>query len=245
MIRRGWMTAGACLVLALAACGGESEETSVARALATDLRSEEAFAADISTEEARCVGDALVADLGVDDARSVGRSAADETDETDETDAGSFELATLTDDEITAIGTAMETCATDLEAIVVDLVATGILDAPDEDFPVDEDEARCVGTTVASEIPFSRLLSIGLSSDDLRDLSLEEAETFGASFSDCVDVRSILLDQVANSGADPDVVACLDDQISDEAIEMLFVDTFAGDTATAEGAFADAIDACT
>lgn len=241
--RRRWAAGAVGIALALAACGGESDETTVASALAADLRSEGAFAADISEDEARCVGDALVAELGVDAARTVGRGD-DQPAQTDDSDEASFELSTLADDEISAIGEAMEACVDDLDTIVVDLVATGILDAPDDDFPVDEAEARCVGVAVASEIPFSRLLAIGLSSDDLGDLTTAEAETFGSSFSGCVDVRAILLDQVASSGAEPDVVACLDAQITDDAIEMLFVDTFAGDTASAEGAFAEAIDTC-
>ena len=241
---RGRLATGlVAAALAIAACGGESDETSVARALASDLRSEQAFAADISVEEARCVGDEVVAALGADAARSVGRDAAG-GDEDDPAEADPFELTMLDDDEIDAIGTAMEQCVTGLDAIVVDLVAEGILETPDDDFPVDEDEATCVGTAVASEIGFTRLLTLGLAGGDLDGLSDDEAATMGAAFSGCVDVRAILLDQVASSGAEPDVIACLDDQISDEAIEMLFVDTFAGDTASAEGAFADAIDAC-
>lgn len=243
MIRRGRLFAGVVgIALTAAACGGESDETSVARALAMDLRSEGAFAADITVDEARCVGDDLVATLGADDARSVGR--LDAPDDDGEDGAEPFELNTLDDDEIDAIGAAMDQCVDGLESIVADLVADGILDAPDEDFPVAEDEAQCVGTAVAGELDFSRLLTLGLAGGDIDGLSDDEAVTFGAAFSGCVDVRTILLDQVASSGAAADVVACLDEQISDEAIEMLFVDTFAGDTASAEGAFAEAIDAC-
>ncbi|MDE0804035.1 MAG: hypothetical protein OSA99_12005 [Acidimicrobiales bacterium] len=242
MSRRGRLAVTTVLVLALASCGGESEDTSVARALATDLRSDDAFADDITADEARCVGDDLVATLGVDDARSVGRTEAADGSDADAEEP--FELNTLDDDEVDAIGAAMEQCVDGLETIVADLVADGILDSPDDDFPVDDDEAQCVGVAVADDIGFSRLLTLGLAGGDLDGLTEDEAETFGASFSDCVDVRSILLDQVADSGAEPDVVACLDDQISDDAIEMLFVDTFAGDTASAEGAFAEAIDAC-
>ncbi|WP_436793052.1 hypothetical protein [Actinospongicola halichondriae] len=233
------------LVLAAAACGGESAEESVARAIAADLRSEEAFAADISDEEARCVGDGIVADLGVDDARTLGRDG-DATSDDDEPPAFAFE--SLTAGDVTAIGQAMETCVEGLDAIVVDLIATGILESPDDDFPVTDAEAQCVGTSVAESIPFGRLLAIGLEGDgaqDLGELSDDEAISFGTAFSACVDVRTILLDQVRDSGADAEVVACLDDQISDEAIELLFVDTFAGNEASAEGAFAEAIDACT
>lgn len=243
MSRRGRLAAAAFVAVALVACGSESDETTVARALASDLRSEGAFAADISVDEARCVGDDIVATLGADDARSVGRTDAADEDGDDGTPEP-FELNTLDDDEIDAIGAAMEQCVAGLETIVADLVADGILEAPDDDFPVDAAEARCVGGAVAGDIEFSRLLTLGLAGGDLDGLTEDEAETFGASFSDCVDVRTILLDQVAASGAEADVVACLDDQISDDAIEMLFVDTFAGDTDSAEGAFAEAIDAC-
>lgn len=242
-MRLGRLLATGAAALALAACGGESDETAVADALAADLRSAEAFAADISDEEASCVGEALVEDLGADDARTIGRdqSAPDGDDEVP------FVLESLTDDDVEAIGSAMESCVSDLDAIVVDLVATGILESPDEDFPVSAEEARCVGDAVVEDIAFGRLLAIGLEggNDDLGRLTDDEAIAFGAAFSTCVDVRAILLDQVAESGADADVVSCLDDEISDEAIELLFIDTFAGNDDTAEGAFADAIDACT
>lgn len=231
------------ITLAAAACGGEPAADSVAKAIATDLRSQEAFAADISEDEARCVGDGIVADLGVDDARTLGREGVSADDEEQ-----SFVLASLTDDDVAAIGRAMETCVDGLDAIVVDLIATGILEAPDDDFPITDDEAECVGESVAEAVPFGRLLAIGLEgggTDDLGELSDDEALAFGAAFSACVDVRTILLDQVRSSGADALVVACLDGQISDEAIERLFVDTFAGNEASAEGAFAEAIDACT
>lgn len=235
------------LVALVAACGGESDEESVARAIAEDLRSEEAFSGDISIDEARCVGDAIVEDLGPDDARTLGRPDGGEAEaEAEADDDPRLQLDALADDEISAIGSAMDDCVADLEAIVVDLIAQGITDAPDDGFPVDEAEARCIGDLVASQVSFSRLLTVGLQGDgDLGDLSDDEAVVFGEAFADCVDVRGILLEQVARSGADAAVVSCLDDQISDEAIEMLFVETFAGGTASAEDAFAVAIDACT
>ncbi len=239
-------TAVAVLAIALAGCGGESEEVTVAEAIATDLRSEQAFADDLDDEEARCVGDAIVADLGVDGARSLGRSEADKGDDAREADP--FDVDSLTSGEVESVGAAMETCVDAIEEIVVDLVASGILEAPDEDFPVTAAEADCVGRGVADEIPFGRLLSIGLESTDdgdLGQLTDDEAVTFGATFVDCVDVRAILLAEVADSGVSTEVVECLDAEISDEAIELLFIDTFAGDVASAEGAFAGAVDACT
>lgn len=233
------------IVLALAGCGGESEDASVAEAIAADLRSEQAFADDLGEDEARCVGDAIVADLGVDGARDLGRADAGDAGD-DERDP--FDVDDLTGDEIDAVGGAMEDCVSAIDEIVVDLVAEGILEAPDEDFPVTAAEADCVGRGVADRIPFGRLLAIGLESTDdgdLGQLTDDEAIAFGATFVDCVDVRAILLAQVADSGADAEVVECLDAEISDEAIELLFVNTFAGDVESAEGAFAGAVDACT
>ena len=233
------------IVFALAGCGGESEDASVAEAIAADLRSEQAFADDLGEDEARCVGDAIVADLGVDGARDLGRADAGDAGD-DERDP--FDVDDLTGDEIDAVGGAMEDCVSAIDEIVVDLVAEGILEAPDEDFPVTAAEADCVGRGVADRIPFGRLLAIGLESTDdgdLGQLTDDEAIAFGATFVDCVDVRAILLAQVADSGADAEVVECLDAEISDEAIELLFVNTFAGDVESAEGAFAGAVDACT
>lgn len=241
MIQRAWalLLLGA-VALVLSACGSESEEDEVARALAVDLRGADAFADDIGAEEARCVGDELVAALGADGAAELGPGPDGED--------AALALDELTDDEIGAIGAAMERCVEGLESIVVDIVAQGVLTEPDDSFPVSPDGAQCIGSTVASDIPFDRLLAFGLQVGDdegLDDLPAGEARLLAGAFAECVDVRSILLDQLRADGADEEVVACLDEQITDGDIEALFIESFSGGDADADAAFAPAIDACT
>lgn len=222
--------------LAMAACGGTSEEDEVADELVGDLRSDDGLGPDLPVEDARCIVDDLLASLGVGVVRSLGRQAPDQD----------FTFDALGSDEVEAIGTAVETCVDDLEPIVVEIVARGVLEDPDEDFPVAESEARCIGEVVAAELPFSRLLAIGIEADEGEALELdrEEAEVFARSVVQCVDVRSLILEQVERDGTDVETVACLDREISDDQIERLYVSLFAGEP-TPDDPFAAAKDACT
>ncbi len=229
--------------LVLAACGGESEDDRVAAAISASLLEDPTFADyEITEDEADCVADGVTADIGTDRLTEVG--ALDDETEVDFTE--------LSDDEIGAIGDAMDVCIDDIRAVLVDAVAEGILENPDPSFPVADDEAICVAEAVTDEIGLSRLIIIGVEGertggDQFEDLQPAEIEVFSRAFTDCIDVRAILLDSIAASGAPPDIIACLDENISDADIAALFEAGFSGidsDTA-AEAALSPAVEACT
>lgn len=227
------------LVTLLGACSDDGDDDTVARALAQDLLVADALAGRIDADEARCVGDEVVAALGADAAGTLGRDRPDDA----------FDLARLTTDEVAAVGAAMEGCIDDLAEIVAEVVAAQTED-PRGELPIDAGSATCIGESVADEIGFTRLLAIraeaaAQDTDELAQLTDDEAEVFATAYTDCLDVRQLVLDGVRESGADEAVVACLDERISDEDLEERFVALFAGDETGAADAFAGAIDACT
>lgn len=241
--RAGGVVAGAALAVTLAACGGESEREVLTGALTESLLQDETFADyEITEEEATCVAERTVEDIGVDRLQEVGLD--DDSDEAD--------LTALEDTEIAMLGDAMDQCVADSREVLVDAVAEGILEEPDPNFPVTESEATCVAEGVIDELGLSRLIVIGVQTerqggDQFAALEAGEVQAFTDAFVSCIDVRTILLDNIATGGAPEDVLACLDANITDEDIEALFVAGFSGQNsgAAAERILTPAVEACT
>ncbi len=235
------------LACSSAACGdGTSDEEEVLAALAASLRDDATFEDyDIADEEATCVAETVVADLGVDRVIEIGFTESGD----DTPDAVDF--AALSDDEITSIAGAMENCIADVEALLVDAITEGITAEPDPSFPVSDTEARCVAQGVADELPLSRLVLVGIradqtGADQFDDITDEEAAAFTDAFVSCIDVRAVLLEGFAAEGIPDTALACLDENISDDAIGALFTAGFRGDDpeTSAMEILAPAIDAC-
>lgn len=236
-------------VVWLAACGGgDSERDQVVAALSNGLLEDETFTGyEISEEEATCVAEDAVDALGTDRMLQIGV-----TEDTGAAGGVGADFADLDDSEVAVLGDAMESCIDDIDRVLVDAVAEGILEEPDPAFPVSESEARCIAEDVTDDLGLSRLIIVGLQSeradgDQFADLEPEEAEVFTDAFVDCLDVRSILLDNIAASGAPEDVLDCLDDNISDEHIQALFEAGFSGEdtTAAAREILSPAVETCT
>lgn len=232
--------------LLAAACGGESNDEAVVDAVTRDLVADETFQAyEIQEAEARCAAESMVDDLGTDRMEELGFTTSEE-----ET-ADNVDFADLNEEEVGVLAEAMEDCIDDIDEVLVDSVAAGILEEPDPNFPVDEPQARCVAEDMVEGISLQRLIVIGLQSDgngseQFSDLSDEETETFTQAFINCLDVRQILLDGMAANGVSDEVLACLDQEITDDDIEALFVAGFAGDDsdAAAEEILTPAIETC-
>lgn len=244
--RRATRRAGAvaaALILLAAACGGESESEQMVSALTESLTQDETFEDyDITEDEAACVAERVVGEVGTERLDEIG---FDEEN-------GRADLTALDDDEITVLGDAMDDCIADSRQVLVDAVAAGILEEPDPAFPVSESEATCVAEGVIDDLGLSRLIVVGVQSerlggDQFASLEDHEVQSFTDAFVECIDVRTILLDNIAAGGASEEVLACLDDNIADEDIEALFVAGFSGEDsgAAAERILAPAVEACT
>ena len=217
--------------------------TSSPTALTDSLLQDQTFADyEITEPEARCAAERVVDDLGTDRLVEIG-FANDKTQ---------VDFTELDESEITVLADAMNDCIDDSAAVLVDAVAAGILEEPDPAFPVNDQQAHCVAQGVVDQVGLSRLIVVGVESqrnggDQFAALEPEEVDAFTNAFVDCIDVRKILLDNIAASGAGDDVIACLDANITDDDIAELFAAGFAGEdsAAAAERILQPAVDACT
>lgn len=232
--------------LVVAGCGEEpSDEEAMVEAVRTSILRDETFAGyEVGGDEATCLAEATVAGVGVERLGEIGFDADEET-------AGQVDLRQLRDDEVDVVASAMEECIDDLDAVLVDTVTDSILEDPAPTLPIDEEEARCVAEAVVGEIPASRLIALGVRGDRTGidgELRPDEADVFAAAYTDCIDVRQVLLDGIASAGtSSPEVLACLDENIADEDIETILRAGLAGrDTAaTATELLAPAVATCT
>lgn len=214
-------------------------------AIRTSILQDETFAGyEVSGPEATCVAEATVTGVGVARLRAIGFDDDEET--VDEVD-----LRQLSDEEISVVGEAMGDCIDDVEAVLVDTVAASILDDPEPALPIDETAATCVAESVVGEIPPSRLIAIGVRGDrtgEVGQLRPSEVDVFATAYTDCIDVREVLLAGIQAAGtADEEVLGCLDRNITDPDIETIFRAGLAGEdaAATARVILSPAVETCT
>ena len=233
--------------LALAACsGGPSDEEAMVQAISASILEDDTFAGyGITDDEADCVAESTVAGLGVGRMSELGFGGDTPSEE-------EIDLAELDDREVQVLARSMETCIEDVDDVLVDTVATSILEDPEPTFPIDEAEARCVAQAVIDEIPASRLIIIGVqgerSDSSVSDLRPAEVDVFADAYTSCIDVRTILLEGIAAAGtADEEVLACLDENITDRDINTIFTAGLAGEDAakTAQRILSPAVITCT
>jgi hypothetical protein len=238
------LVAGAALLVA--GCdSGPSEEEAMVEAIRTSILQDETFAGyEVDGDEATCVADATVTGIGVERLEAIGFDGDAET-------ADEVDLRQLEDEEVDVVGRAMQECIDDIEEVLVDTVATSILEDPEPTLPIADDEARCVARRVVMEIPASRLIAIGVRGDrtgDAGELRADEVDVFAGAYTGCIDVRSILLAGIESAGTtSEDVLACLDDNIADADIETIFRAGLAGEdaAATARELLSPAVQTCT
>lgn len=233
--------------LALSACGsGQSDEEAMVEAISASILEDDTFTGyGIAEEEADCVAESTVTGLGVGRMSELGFGGDTPAEE-------EIDLAELDDDEVRVLARSMEDCIEDVEDVLVDTVAASILEDPEPTFPIDDSEARCVAQAVIDEIPASRLITIGVqgerSEGSVSDLRPAEVDVFAGAYTSCIDVRTILLDGIEAAGtADEEVLACLDENITDRDIDTIFTAGLAGEdpARTAQQILSPAVMTCT
>jgi hypothetical protein len=106
----------------------------------------------------------------------------------------------------------------------------------------------CVAESFVDGFGVDGLADAGVTPDDIRDRGADGPGELGLDFSDaqasdfydrmsgCMDLRAVVLDSVASEIDDPDVMACLDENVTDELLERVVVAGFTeGDDAFAPG----------
>lgn len=233
--------------LALGACGEEpSDEEVMVEAISASILQDETFTGyGITETEADCVAESTVTGLGVGRMSELGFGGDTPSEE-------EIDLAGLDEDEVKTLARSMEDCIDDVDDVLVDTVATGILDDPSPAISIDEGQARCVAEAVVDRIPTARLITIGVQGEragqTVSELSPAEVDVFADAYTSCIDVRKNLLDGIAASGmADEEQLACLDAQITDRDIDTIYTAGLAGEdtAATAQRILSPAVMACT
>lgn len=238
-----FVVAGALVV---AACGeGQSDEEAMVEAISASILQDETFTGyGIAEEEADCVAESTVTGLGVARMSELGFGGDTPAEE-------EIDLAELEDREVEVLARSMETCIDDVDDVLVDTVAASILEDPEPTFPIDRAQAECVARAVIDEIPSARLITIGVqgerSGSTVSDLRPAEIDVFADAYTGCIDVRAILLEGIRSAGTAESVLACLDDNISDDDIDTIFTAGLAGEdaAATAQRILSPAVEACT
>lgn len=106
-------------------------------------------------------------------------------------------------------------------------------------FVVSDEEAKCVSEKYVGAFGVARLEEIGDFNDDVDfAVPVDEAKQMASLFLDCVPMKDMIIDSMASAG---DVTAsqseCLSDTITDDDIQGLLVQTFAGENAVPDTSF--------
>lgn len=122
---------------------------------------------------------------------------------------------------------------------ISDAIYDQILEDGIEDSPFGPTEARCFSDGVARDFGVAELIELGLSADDIRagaepgdvELSDSQADRMTDLMVDCVDFRSLFVDEFTGEGVSQESAECLADGFDDELIRTLAKSELVGDGA--------------
>lgn len=125
----------------------------------------------------------------------------------------------------------------DEDAQAAEAISASMMESSDEEFPVEQDQADCVGDGMVDRVGVDKLQEYGLLTEDLEmdgtvtDVQMEEADADAAAdvLVGCIDAQAMLTDQFA----DDDTIGeeeqeCLNEVLDDEALTNLFSMMFQG-----------------
>lgn len=125
----------------------------------------------------------------------------------------------------------------DEDAQAAEAISASMMESSDEEFPVDQDQADCVGEGMVDRVGVDQLQEYGLLTEDLEmdgsvtDVRMEEADADEAAdvLVSCTDAQSMLTDQFANDEAfGEEEQECINEVLDDEALTTLFSMMFQG-----------------
>ena len=142
---------------------------------------------------------------------------------------------------------ALSACGAAEEDKAAEAVSAGLTKEQDDTFQVTQEEADCVGEGFVDELGVDKLKEYGLLTEDLEasdkaieaTLPKEDAEGAAKVLVDCTDATQLLKDaMMGGEEMAPEMESCLDDALTDEALEAFFAATFAEDQEAAAEAMA-------
>ena len=136
-----------------------------------------------------------------------------------------------------ALTLTLAACGNDDEAQAAEAISSSMMESSDEEFPVEQDQADCVGEGMVDRVGVDKLQEYGLLTEDLEmdgtvtDVQMEEGDADNAAdvLVGCIDAQSILTDQFANDDTiGEEEQECINEVLDDEALTNLFSMMFQG-----------------
>lgn len=125
----------------------------------------------------------------------------------------------------------------DEDAQAAEAISASMVESADEDFPVDQEQADCVGEGMVDRVGVDQLREYGLLTEDLEmatgvtDVQMEEGDADEAAdvLVSCIDAQAMFADQFAmDDTIGEEEQECLNDVMDDEALTNLFSMMFQG-----------------
>lgn len=136
-----------------------------------------------------------------------------------------------------ALTMSLAACGNDDEAQAAEAISASMVEESDEDFPVDQEQADCVGEGMVDRIGVEKLQEYGLLTDDLEvdgevtDVTMEEADADSAAdvLVTCVDAQAMLAEEFAGDDSmGEQEQACFEEVIDNDALIEVFSLMFQG-----------------
>lgn len=136
-----------------------------------------------------------------------------------------------------ALTLTLAACGGNEDAEAAEAISASMMESSDEEFPVEQDQADCVGEGMVDRVGVDKLQEYGLLTEDLEmdgtvtDVQMEEGDADNAAdvLVGCIDAQSILTDQFANDDTiGQEEQECLNEVLDDETLTNLFSMMFQG-----------------
>jgi hypothetical protein len=122
---------------------------------------------------------------------------------------------------------------------IADAIFDQMMADTDPDDPFGETEARCFSDGVVRDIGAGDLAELGMTAEAIRagtepvdvDLTDEQVDAMADVMLECVDFRSVFIDQFAEEGISDESAECLADGFDDDFLRALAKAEFSGDGA--------------
>lgn len=152
-----------------------------------------------------------------------------------------------------ALSLSLAACGEDDEAKAAEAISASMMEESDEEFPVDQEQADCVGEGLVDRIGVDQLQEYGMLTDDLEandsvgEVTMEEADADGAAdvFVGCVDAQALLIEQMGQDGSfTEEQQDCVAEAFDDATLTDMFSLLFQGKQDEATSGLMDPMFAC-
>lgn len=144
-----------------------------------------------------------------------------------------------------ALSLTLTACGGGDDEKAAEAISASMMEESDEEFPVDQEQADCVGDGLVDKIGVDQLQEYGMLTDDLQvnesvgEVTLEEGDADNAAevIVDCIDAEAMMAEQLGGDDSlTPEQQECVSEALDNDALKRLFSMMFQGkeDEATNE-----------